>query len=96
MGQLQRPVVHTVTTARSASTDNQPERVRRYLTMMSIRVGCFALAFVTSGWVRWVSIGAAVALPYFAVVLANAVRPGQQGYVEPVRPVAEPTRQLER
>lgn len=89
-------MVHTVTSARSSTTDNQPERMRRYLTMMSIRIGCFVLAFVTSGWLRWVCIAAAVALPYFAVVLANAVRPGQQGRVEPVTPPADRTRQLGR
>ncbi|HET7398079.1 MAG TPA: DUF3099 domain-containing protein [Intrasporangium sp.] len=94
MGESERPVVYTVTSARSSTTDNQAERMRRYLTMMGIRVGCFALLFVTSGWMRWVCVVGAVALPYFAVVIANAVRPPQQGRVEPVTPPLDRTRQL--
>jgi hypothetical protein len=78
------PVVHTVTSAPSSTTDDQDDRVRRYLLMMAIRVVCFGLLFVTSGWMRWVAIVGAVVLPYFAVVVANAVRPSQQGTIEPV------------
>jgi hypothetical protein len=77
-------VVHTVTSAASSTTEDQHDRMRRYLLMMSIRVACFGLLFVTSGWLRWVAIVGAVALPYFAVVIANAVRPRQQGTIEPV------------
>lgn len=77
-------MVHTVTSAASSTTDDQDDRVRRYLLMMSIRVACFGLLFVTSGWMRWVAIVGAVVLPYFAVVVANAVRPRQQGSIEPV------------
>jgi hypothetical protein len=76
--------VHTVTSAASSTTEDQDDRVRRYLLMMSIRVACFGLLFVTSGWMRWVAIIGAVALPYFAVVIANAVRPRQEGAIEPV------------
>ncbi|HEU5144486.1 MAG TPA: DUF3099 domain-containing protein [Dermatophilaceae bacterium] len=79
-----KPVVHTVTSAASSTTEDQDDRVRRYLLMMSIRVACFGLLFVTSGWMRWVAIIGAVALPYFAVVIANAVRPRQEGEIEPV------------
>jgi hypothetical protein len=76
--------VHTVTSAASSTSEDQDARVRRYLLMMSIRVACFGLLFVTSGWMRWVAIIGAVALPYFAVVIANAVRPRQEGAIEPV------------
>ena len=76
--------MHTVTSAASSTTEDQDDRVRRYLLMMSIRVACFGLLFVTSGWMRWVAIIGAVALPYFAVVIANAVRPRQEGAIEPV------------
>lgn len=79
-------MVHTVTSAASSTTDDQDSRVRRYLLMMGIRVACFGLLFVTSGWMRWVAIIGAVALPYFAVVVANAVRPRQRGTLEPVTP----------
>ena len=58
--------------------------MKRYLTMMGIRVACFGLLFVTDGWMQWAAIAGAVLLPYFAVVVANAVRPRQSGVVEPV------------
>ena len=85
MGRTKRqPVVHTVTSAPSSPTDDQDDRIRRYLLMMSIRVACFGLLFVTHGWMRWAAILGAVVLPYFAVVIANAVRPRQEGSIEPV------------
>jgi hypothetical protein len=82
----QRPVVHTVTSASSSTTDDQDKRIKRYLIMMGIRVACLGLAFVTTGWVRWVMIAGAVVLPYFAVVTANAVRPRQPGELQAVTP----------
>jgi hypothetical protein len=89
-------VVHTVTSAPTSSTDDQDQRIRRYLTMMGIRVVCFGLAFVTSGWVRWVAIVGAIAIPYFAVVVANAVRPGQAGRFEPATPEPDDTPRLDQ
>ncbi|MDC5697414.1 DUF3099 domain-containing protein [Intrasporangium calvum] len=81
-----KPVVHTVTSAPSSPADDQDQRVRRYLTMMGIRIACLGLIFVTDGWLRWAAIIGAVVLPYFAVVTANAVRPRQSGEIEPVSP----------
>jgi p-aminobenzoyl-glutamate transporter AbgT len=78
--------VHTVTSAQTSTTDDQAQRVRRYLTMMGIRIACFGLVFVTSGWVRWTAILAAVFIPYFAVVIANAVSPRQAGSIQSVTP----------
>ena len=49
------PVVYSVTSASTSTTDDQDQRVRRYLTMMGIRIVCFGLVFVTSGWLRWSS-----------------------------------------
>ncbi|WP_347354363.1 DUF3099 domain-containing protein [Intrasporangium sp.] len=92
----QAPVVHTVTSAQTSSTDDQAQRIRRYLTMMGIRIVCFGLVFVSSGWLRWVEIIAAVALPYFAVVIANAVRPREDGHITPVTPEQDKTKQLGR
>lgn len=79
-------MVHTVTSAPSSPADDQGQRVKRYLTMMGIRVMCLGLVFVLDGWVRWVALVGAVVLPYFAVVTANAVRPSQSGAIEPVTP----------
>jgi hypothetical protein len=82
-------VVHTVTSAPSSTVDDQDQRVKRYLTMMGIRVLCFGLFFVTDGWIRWVAIVGAVVLPYIAVVTANAVRPRQSGEIQAVVPPAD-------
>ncbi len=63
--------------------------MRRYLIAMGLRVVCFVLAIVTSGWVRWTLVVAAVVLPYIAVVLANAVGPRFGESLTPVVPVIE-------
>ena len=94
-------MVHTVTSAQTSPADDQAQRIRRYLTMMGIRVACFilmvvitpfGLVFVLHGWLRWVAIIGAVVLPYFAVVTANAVRPSQSGTIQPVTPQADRNR----
>jgi hypothetical protein len=41
---------------------------------MSIRTLCFIGAMFSSGAVRWIMVVGAVALPYFAVIIANAGR----------------------
>ena len=66
-------------------TDAQPSlsadiaaRQRRYLIMMGIRVACFALTialFVAgAGWFAAIPAVGAIAIPYFAVVIANGGR----------------------
>ncbi len=49
--------------------------MRQYLYTMALRTACFIGAFFFEGWLRWTCVALAVVLPYFAVVLANAVRP---------------------
>jgi hypothetical protein len=49
--------------------------MKRYLITMSIRTACFIAAFLAAGTLRWVFVVMAAALPYVAVVLANAVGP---------------------
>lgn len=68
-------MVHTVTTAPRSLAEDTEMRLRRYLWTMGIRTGCFVLAVVIDSWVRWAFVVGAVVLPYFAVVLANAVGP---------------------
>ncbi len=87
-------MVHNVTSAPSSPADDQAQRVKRYLTMMGIRVVCLGLVFVLDGWLRWVALVGAVVLPYIAVVTANAVRPSQSGAIQPVTP--PDTRRLEQ
>lgn len=48
-------------------------RTRRYLISMGIRTVCLILAiFAVHGWLRLIFLAAAITLPWFAVVLANA------------------------
>lgn len=78
--------MQSVTSARSAADDDINARMKHYLVTMGIRTGCFVLAFVTQGWVRWTCVGLAVVLPYIAVVFANAHAPRVAGRVSPVTP----------
>ena len=48
-------------------------RMRRYSVMMAIRFVCFLLMFVTHGVWVFIFAAGAIFLPYFAVVVANAV-----------------------
>jgi hypothetical protein len=64
--------VHTITTAAPGHTADINARTKRYLVMMSIRIICFVLAVIVSGWPRWAFIVGAIILPYLAVVVANA------------------------
>jgi hypothetical protein len=65
---------YRITTARKSLPDDQAVRVRGYVISMSIRVLCFLLAVVTTGWVRWTFVAGALLIPYFAVVFANGGR----------------------
>ena len=71
-----KPSVPTyrITTARKSVPDDQAVRVRGYVISMSIRIVCFLLAVVTTGWLRWTFVVGALLIPYFAVVFANGGR----------------------
>ncbi|MEJ7628254.1 MAG: DUF3099 domain-containing protein [Nocardioidaceae bacterium] len=62
----------SITSARSSRSDDIRRRQTWYLFSMGIRTLCFVLAVVLSGPLRWVMVGGAFFLPYFAVVIANA------------------------
>ncbi|KGN42793.1 DUF3099 domain-containing protein [Knoellia aerolata] len=89
------PQVQSVTTARSNPDDDLNARMKHYLVTMGVRTGCFVLAFVTQGWVRWTCVALAVVLPYIAVVFANARAPRTTGRVSPVAPRDPERRRLE-
>jgi hypothetical protein len=62
-----------ITTAATSPQADISARQRRYVISMTIRTLCFLAAIVVGpGWLRWVLVGAAVLLPYVAVVMANA------------------------
>ena len=62
-----------ITTAVTSRGDDIAARQRRYLFSMGVRTACFVGAILADGVLRWVLVGAAVVLPYVAVVMANAV-----------------------
>lgn len=64
------PVV--ITSARTSQSEDIRRRQLKYLLSMAVRTACFVLAVVTSGPLRWTLLGAALILPYVAVVVANA------------------------
>ncbi len=66
--------VYSITAARRGVRDDVGRRTRRYLISMGVRTACFLGAVVSHGWLRWVLIAAAVALPYLSVVFANSGR----------------------
>ncbi len=69
-----REPVYQITGARRGVRDDVNSRTRRYLISMGVRTVCFILAVVTTGWLRWVFIAAAILLPYLSVVFANGGR----------------------
>ena len=59
-------------------------RQRRYALSMTIRLVCFVAAVaVGPGVLRWVLVGAAVFLPLFAVIMANAGDQRADGFTLP-------------
>jgi len=66
--------VYQITAARLAVPDDVAARQRRYLVSMTIRTVCFVAAIIVSGWLRWVLLVGALALPYISVVFANGGR----------------------
>lgn len=69
-----QPPVYRITAAQPSVKEDVAGRQKRYLVSMGIRTGCFLLAVAASGWLRWVLFAAAILLPYFSVVFANAGR----------------------
>jgi Protein of unknown function (DUF3099) len=67
------PVVHSITSAAQAHSDDMDRRIKRYLISMGIRTVCVILVLVVHGPSRWVFAVLAIILPYIAVVMANAV-----------------------
>jgi len=75
----------SITSLPPSPDEERRAREIRYTVAMSVRVLCIILAFFLHGWLQIVAIVGAVALPYFAVVIANVkmrqpdaivVRPG--------------------
>ena len=84
---MAKPDAVRITTARSSAADDMRSRQRRYAWSMSIRLVCFIAAVaVGPGVLRWVLVAAAVFLPLFAVVMANAGDQRDDGFILPESP----------
>jgi hypothetical protein len=86
--------VISVTSAQPGRSEDLDSRIVRYAWMMSLRVVCFVLAFLTPSPWRWLFVGGAVFLPLAAVVLANALRTANvsspEVFIAPTRPELRP------
>lgn len=82
-----------ITTASASRNEEIAGRQRRYVISMTIRTICFVAAIlVGEGWLRWVLVAAALLLPYFAVVMANASHSKRDDFA--LRPGATTHREL--
>ena len=85
-----RDQAHLVTEARQSRAAEIGQRERRYLVMMGIRVVCFVITVILflahAGWLIVIPAIGAIALPYFAVVVANTRRPGGAESFRPYQP----------
>jgi hypothetical protein len=84
-----------ITTAGSGPSADLARRQKRYLISMSIRALCFIGAVIAGAnhvnWLWPILIGAALILPYIAVVMANATdsRDSSVGLVGGMSPYRE-------
>ena len=74
----------SITTLQRAPTEERRVRFVKYTLAMTIRVVCNVLMIFVEGWWLLLCAAGAILLPYFAVIIANAVRIG--GTPEVVRP----------
>ena len=94
-----------ITSAAQSGTAEREARMRRYAVMQAVRVVCLVLAVALPVplWARLAFIPAAVLLPYFGVVAANAgpsreraVANAMVDRVEPVRLQLDPGRTVDQ
>lgn len=64
-------MVHSITDAAAAHSDDMRERMVKYALAMGIRLVCLILIFVVDGWFKIIAVAGAVFLPWIAVVIAN-------------------------
>jgi len=76
----QDPLEFRITQVTPSRAQERAHRQRTYLISMGVRVACFLTAILVPAPlpVRMALIAGAIALPYFAVVVANASRSGSQ------------------
>ena len=90
VGDMAKQDAVRITTARSSAAEDMRSRQIRYAVSMTIRLVCFLAAVaVGPGALRWVLVAAAVFLPFFAVVIANAGDQRDDGFRLPDGPGAK-------
>jgi len=84
----------SVTSLVDSPSADRRRRMIRYSVAMGIRMVCIVLMLFVQGWLLLICAIGAIFLPYFAVILANAVTPPRTQAVEGpgglVRRVDEP------
>ena len=84
---MAKPDAVRITTARTSAAADMKSRQRRYAVSMTIRTICFLAAVaVGDGVLRWILVGAAVFLPFLAVVVGNAADTRDDGFALPDAP----------
>ena len=85
-----RDQAYLVTEASQSRAAEISQRERRYLVMMGIRVVCFVVTVVMflthAGWFTVIPAIGAIALPYFAVVVANTRQSSSAAGFRPYQP----------
>ncbi|MHA7132734.1 DUF3099 domain-containing protein [Oerskovia turbata] len=76
--------VPSISSAPESLAEDQARRTKVYLIQMGIRLVCFIGAVIVHGWFSFVLIGAAIVLPYVAVLFVNAGRVQQTYDVSPM------------
>jgi len=84
------PEVYRITSATGARSADMQQRAGRYLLSMGIRTLCVILVIIIPGPLRWVFAVAAIALPYVAVVAANATGERRERPLPPPPPMQRP------
>ena len=83
-----------ITDAQEGASADLKQRQIRYAITMAFRVACFiSMIWVPGPW-RWFLLGAAVVLPYIAVIFANQAdqRTDRTGFERGGREVENPKR----
>jgi hypothetical protein len=86
-----QPEVYRITSAAGSHTADMQQRAGRYLLSMGIRTLCVILVIIVPGPLRWVFAVGAIALPYIAVVAANAAGERRERPLPPPPPMQRPS-----
>jgi predicted tellurium resistance membrane protein TerC len=76
----------SVTSLDLSPEEERKQRMIRYSIAMGIRTICIVLGVFTTGIWMWLFFAAAIFLPYFAVVVANAQGPSTKKQSSAIAP----------